>query len=142
MEIIASLASARLAPLPGTEPTAMVAPSAAATAQFAALMQALVSEPVSAASAAGLAVDPTVPTAAGPSGIGDKVLKGMHNISGELRTAWIEATDTLRADGMELSMQEMLKLQLRLVQASLGAELVGKGVSSVTQAIDKVVHVQ
>ncbi|MET1115648.1 MAG: EscI/YscI/HrpB family type III secretion system inner rod protein [Comamonas sp.] len=144
MEIIASLASARLAPLPGTELAA--APSAATTAQFAALMQAPLGAPlvapVSAVSAFGPASLPAAPVSGAATSVGNRILNGMHGISSEIRATWTEVADTLRADRPELGMQEILGLQLRLTMASLGVELVSKAVSSATQTFDKVVHVQ
>lgn len=136
MDITTSLAAARLAPLSGTE-AAVAAPQAAATAQFAALMQA----PLAEAGPAAPALAPTAGAVA-PTSVGDRILNGMQGISSELRATWAEVSDTLRADRAELSMQEMMGLQLRLTQASVGIELLGKAVSRSTQNFDQLVRVQ
>lgn len=140
METIASLAPMRLAPLPGTEVAA--APSAAATAQFAALMQAPPTEPVSAASALAPVMGPAAPARATGASVGDRIINGMQGISNEVSATWSEVSDTLRPDRAALSMQEMMNLQMRLLQTSMGVELVSKGVTSATQTFDKVVHLQ
>lgn len=141
MEIIASLAPARLAPLPGTELVA-AAPGAATTAQFAALMQAPLVAPASTASAFGPVPIPAASVSGAPESVGNRILNGMHGISSEIRATWTEVADTLRTGRPELGIQDMLGLQLRLTMTSLGVELVSKAVTSATQTFDKVVHVQ
>ena len=146
MEITSSLAAARPGPLAGLERAA--SPDAAATAQFAALMQAPAPESVQAAAVSGTsgleAVAPgtAVPGTGNPSSIGDRILLGMQGISSEFRENWRRVTETLSGDGPELRMQEMLSLQLQINEASVQLDLVGKLASRATQNFDQLVRVQ
>lgn len=135
MEITASLASVRFAAM--TEgPASAAAPDASATQRFAALMQTPAPETPATKAAAmqeGLA----------PSGsVGDRILHGMHNVSSDMRDTWTRVSDTLRPAGPEISMQQMLSLQLHLTQASMQYDLLGKAVSRSTQNFDQLVRVQ
>jgi type III secretion protein I len=138
MEITTSLVSARLEPLAGASVTAP--PNAAATQQFAALMQAPAAEPVAAAATA--TPSTSAPAVTGSPSVGDKIINGMQNVSSEFRETWTRVSDTLRADSPQMGMQEMLSLQLHLTQASVQYDLLGKAVSRSTQNFDQLVRVQ
>lgn len=138
MEIITNLVSARLEPVAGASVAAP--PNTAATQQFAALMQAPPEAEAVAATpaAAGMAAARIT----GPSSVGDKIINGMQNVSNDFRDVWTRVSETLRSDGPELGMQEMLSLQLHLTQASVQYDLLGKAVSRSTQNFDQLVRVQ
>lgn len=139
MEITASLISARLEPLAGTSVAAPA--NTAATQRFAALMLAPAAEPAATSSAAA-SVGTPAPLATASSSVGDKIINGMQNVSNEFRDTWTRVSDTLRADRPEMSMQEMLNLQLHLTQASVQYDMLGKAVSRSTQNFDQLVRVQ
>lgn len=134
MEIIDSLLPSRLQRLPKTDVVA--AADAAATRQFAALMQAPAVEPVAAEVAAVNA------PAAATGSVGDKILTGMQNMSDEFRASWQQISNTLRPESPTLSLQEILGLQLKLTQATVGADLLGKIASRSTQNFDQLVRMQ
>lgn len=135
MEITASLASVHLKAMPAVHATT-AAPDAAATQQFAALMQAPARE-TAAPPATAVRLEP-----AASGSFGDRILHGMQNVSNEFRDTWTRVSDTLRPDGPEISMQQMLSLQLHLTQASVQYDLLGKAVSRSTQNFDQLVRVQ
>lgn len=134
MEIIDSLASSPLAALKKTQ--AIVAPDAAATQQFAALMQA------PAVDAASLAPAAAASAAVNNVSVGDKILNGMQRMSTDLRDSWNKISDSLRPESAELSMQQTLGLQLQLSVATVQADMLGKVTSRSTQNFDQLVRMQ
>ena len=74
--------------------------------------------------------------------VGDRILQGMQNISQDLQKQWSAVQQTLNDGGNQLSMQDMLKLQLHLTQASVQYEVLGKAISKSTQNFDQLVRVQ
>lgn len=129
---------------PATTPAV---PDASATARFAALMQ---QSPVSAAplpheaaSAASGAADVAGRSqAVGPQSMGDRILQGMQSVSGDFQAAWKSVNTSLNASASSVSMQDMMRLQLQLVQVSVQYDLVGKAVSRSTQNFDQLVRIQ
>ena len=71
-----------------------------------------------------------------------RVLNGMQNVSNDFRESWARAAATLGPDGATMDMQQLLRLQLHLAQASVQYDLVGKAISRSTQNFDQLVRVQ
>lgn len=115
------------------------APAAAdplATARFAELM----------GSAPPLAADP--PAAGSPAlpppaerSIGDSILTGMENFSGEFKASWRMVQGALDG-GQAMTLPEMLRMQMGLAQISIQHELMGKAVSRSAQNLDQLVKLQ
>ena len=144
MDIVTTPVVTSLSPLAGTPPLPLI-PSEAATAQFSALMQ------VQPSQVAALPTDPTsgpkevTPqrlTADAPGSVGDRILAGMQGVSAEFQTAWKSVSASLEANAPAMSMQDLLKLQLQLVQVSVQYDMVGKAVSKSTQNFDQLVRMQ
>ncbi len=133
MEMTASLVSAPLQPLAGA--TAVAPPSAAATQQFAALMQAP-------AEAAALPATPAAARVTGPASVGDKILNGMQSMSDEFRGILTREPDTLRPDGPSLGLHDILSAQLHMSQALLGLDLLTKAAHTVPDVVNQTVRVQ
>lgn len=138
MEVPLSLATTRLDPMGDAYVTA-AAPDAAAAQRFAELMQAPATEPTALAAAPAVAGQTDV---AASGSVGDKILNGMQSVSNDFRETWSRVSDTLRHDSREMSMQDILGLQMHLVQAAVQYEMLGKAVSRSTQNFDQLVRVQ
>ncbi len=120
-------------------------PSEAATAQFSALMQAQPSQLAALPSDRTSKPDDVTPQRVDtdqPSSVGDRILAGMQGVSAEFQTAWKSVSASLEANAPAMSMQDLLKLQLQLVQVSVQYDMVGKAVSKSTQNFDQLVRMQ
>ena len=86
----------------------------------------------------------SAPAPQAPESVGERILQGMQNVSGNFQTTWksVQASLDASASASAMSMQELLKLQLQLVQVSVQYDLVGKAVSRSTQNLDQLVRVQ
>jgi len=101
--------------------------------------------------AGGTATDPAVqativnpgamPPVNGP-GVGDAILDGMRNLSSEFRGSWEAAREMLATKGSDMTLSDMLRMQMQLVQLSFQYELVGKSISRSTQNIETLVKIQ
>lgn len=76
-----------------------------------------------------------------PKSVGEAILDGVRNLSTDFQASWKTVATTL--DGSQpITMTEMLKLQMTLVQMSIQYEMVGKAISRSTQNIDQLVKMQ
>lgn len=73
--------------------------------------------------------------------LGDSILAGMQNLSSEFQQSWKTVNAALDA-GSLMTMSDMLKLQMGIVQMSIQYDLVGKAISRSTQNIDQLVKMQ
>ncbi|GAB1387136.1 hypothetical protein MASR1M59_22840 [Melaminivora sp.] len=74
--------------------------------------------------------------------VGERILSGMQNVSGDMRTAWGDISQMLQAGERQVGIQDMLRLQMNLMQVTMQYELVGKAVSRSGQNIDHLVRLQ
>lgn len=122
----------------GAAPAPLLATDPLATAQFAQIMaapQQSLAADVAGTDAGGRAVMPENRT------MGDNILAGMQSMSNEYQQS-LKGIGAVLADGANLSVAELLKLQVGLMQISVQYELVGKAVSRSTQNLDQLVKVQ
>lgn len=75
-----------------------------------------------------------------PRSAGEAILDGVRNLSSDFQATWQSVAHAL--DGNRVTMSDMLKLQLALVQMSVQYEMVGKAISKSTQNIDQLVKMQ
>lgn len=149
MELISTALLATLpaaTPLPATDPVPSVAPEAANTAYFSSLMSApLAGEPVSAASGAAPPVAAATATSTPPAvqglTLGETVLRGMQNVSTDLQQSWSKVGQVLDGNS-SLSVSDLLKVQMGLIQTSVQFEFMGKVVGRSTQNLDQLVKLQ
>lgn len=73
--------------------------------------------------------------------LGDAILGGIQNLSSEFQQSWRTVHAALES-GNQMTMTEMLKLQMGLVQVSVQYEMMGKAISRSTQNIDQLVKMQ
>lgn len=85
------------------------------------------------------AADPAV--AGGPRSLGDSILNGMQNLSTDFQQSWRTVQAALDG-GVQMTMSDMLKLQMGVVQMSVQYDMVGKAISRSTQNIDQLVKMQ
>ncbi len=141
--IIGSLAALSPATQALTAPTvSMAAPDSLAAARFTAIMgqPTPVAEAVQAALAPATAGTGVAATTAGS--MGERILSGMNNVSGDFQSAWKSVSTVLDAGDKNMNMQDLLKLQLQLVQVSVQYDLMGKAVSRSTQNLDQLLRLQ
>lgn len=93
----------------------------------------------------GYAVEP-VPGArdAGPSTkvMGEIIMAKLDAIGAEYKANMAQAYQTLEKSPQQISLQEMLKLQLDLAVVGLEIEVVGKGVQKAVQHVDTLAKLQ
>ncbi len=146
MDILATPAVVSTLPPLATPAVQPATPNDLAAARFSALMQAPPAAATPTAQAAAAAVN-SVNSAnsanvAEPHSVGDRILSGMQGVSNDFQAAWKSVSASLDANASTMSMQDLLKLQLQLVQVSVQYDLVGKAVSKSTQNFDQLVRVQ
>ena len=81
-------------------------------------------------------------TATTAGSMGERILSGMNNVSGDFQSAWKSVSTVLDAGDKNMNMQDLLKLQLQLVQVSVQYDLMGKAVSRSTQNLDQLLRLQ
>lgn len=110
-----------------------------ATAQFASMMAA----PIPAAELAPVTLTDTsvmvVPVQ--PPTMGDQILNGLQTVSSELKQSISDVSAALKP-GVDVSVSDLLRVQMGLMQVSVTYELVGKGISKSTQNLDQLVKLQ
>jgi type III secretion protein I len=119
----------------------VVAPDGLAAARFRALMEAPPTANLAPVDPSSAAHGPGLAPVDGEVSLGDRVLAGMQNVSGELQQAWKTVSDKVYG-GKAMDAPEMLQLQLQLTQIAVQYELLGKAVSRSTQNIDQLVRIQ
>jgi type III secretion protein I len=136
MEIAASVKLAATAAPASATPATPLAPDDLASARFNEVMNA---NPTPVTQAIGAAFPAAVATER--KTLGDAILSGMQNLSADFQQSWKTVNAAL--DGGDLmTMSEMLKLQMGLVQVSIQYDMVGKVISRTTQNIDQLVKMQ
>ena len=73
--------------------------------------------------------------------MGDNILTGMESMSSEYRQAMTKVNAALDSSG-DMTISDMLRLQMGLMQISVQHELVAKGISRSTQNLDQLVKIQ
>lgn len=144
MEVLVNTLAASTLP---TASTGLAAATPGDAERFAQLMQAAPTSvrPVPEATLASAAA-PATPVVTGADApvqnVGERILSGMQNISQDMKQKWSVVSQTLQDGGNNLTMQDMLRLQLHLTQASVQYEVLGKAISKSTQNFDQLVRVQ
>jgi type III secretion protein I len=92
--------------------------------------------------AQGVTVDAGAMPPVGGQSVGDSILNGMRSLSDEFRGTWGNAQQMLAQKGAEMTLSDMLRMQMQLVQLSFQYELVGKSISRSTQNIESLVKIQ
>lgn len=92
--------------------------------------------------AKGVTIDAGALPAVGGQSVGDSILNGMRSLSNEFRSTWGNAQQMLTEKGAEMTLSDMLRMQMQLVQLSFQYELVGKSISRSTQNIESLVKIQ
>lgn len=134
MEVLVNTLAASTLPV---APMGLAAASPSDAERFAQLMQ------TAPPAAATVPATPVAPAADAPvQNVGDRILSGMQSISQDMKQQWSMVSQTLQDAGNNLTMQDMLRLQLHLTQASVQYEVLGKAISKSTQNFDQLVRVQ
>lgn len=144
MEVLFNTLAASALP---TAPMGLAAATPSDAERFTQLMQAAPTAAAPAPEATkASAVAPATPVPTGTDApvqnVGERILSGMQNISQDMKQQWSVVSQTLQAGGNNLTMQDMLRLQLHLTQASVQYEVLGKAISKSTQNFDQLVRVQ
>lgn len=74
-------------------------------------------------------------------GLGDNILGGIQNLSGDLEQKWAALHKTMGIAG-NLTNADMLRMQIQLCSMTMQFDLVSKGVSRTTQNIEQLVKMQ
>ena len=85
-----------------------------------------------------LPLDSPAPLAA-PS-LGEAILSGLKSASTNLSSSWTNASQALSSP--QLTMADMLMLQLTVVQSSIQYDLLGKVISKSTQNVEQIIKTQ
>jgi type III secretion system YscI/HrpB-like protein len=107
-----------------------------ATARFAEIM----APPVGPLAPMAQAVAQTYPQA-GSMSLGDSVLAGMRNMQSSFQETVQKVSASLEP-GAQMTLPDMLKMQLSLVQLSVQVEVASKAIGRSTQNIDQLVRIQ
>lgn len=127
--------------IPQALPTvARAEPSAQATEQFSALMSTTEASPLTAVPAALQSVFAPNPEATVPT-LGTQILSGLRGASTDFSDKWQQIRHTLDGMSGQPAVSDVLRLQTQLLQVSVGTEVVGKGISKMTQNIESLVRI-
>ena len=131
-----ALGSWAVQPSPTVPPP--LAPDALATAQFSSLMTVpgaapMQSQVITEASANLQAIE--LPS------LGDNILKGLQGMASEFKQSMTNVSASLDR-GTNMSVSDLFKVQMGLMQMSVQYELIGKGISRSTQNLDQLVKIQ
>lgn len=110
-----------------------------ASARFSALMEAESPQRVPLAVEANGA-DVFVPPPPESASLGDAILGGMRQMSSDFSHKWSQVQQMVEQD--VTSLQDLLRMQIGLTQASVQYEMVGKAISKSTQNFDQLVKLQ
>jgi type III secretion system YscI/HrpB-like protein len=91
------------------------------------------------------AIDPAVAPADAAGGahtLGEKILARLDAVGAQFRTNLERTHALLEATPGNMSLKDLLKLQMETAQISLEIELVGKGVSKCVQHVDQLTRLQ
>jgi len=73
---------------------------------------------------------------------GDSILEGMKSLGADFRESWSAMKAALDAPMSQMTLADMMRLQLQMVQISVQVELVGKTISKATTNIDQLTKLQ
>ena len=73
---------------------------------------------------------------------GDAILDGMKAVGTEFREGWDQMRAALSRGSEVLTLADMLRMQMHMIQLSVQVELVGKAISRATQNIDQLAKLQ
>jgi type III secretion protein I len=91
---------------------------------------------------------PALPGIAAPDAVlpgatpGDSILEGMKGLGSDFRESWSALRTALEGPMDKMTITDMLRLQLQMVQISVQVELVGKAISKATSNIDQLSKLQ
>jgi type III secretion protein I len=91
---------------------------------------------------------PELPGLASPDAVraantpGDSILEGMKGLGSDFRESWTALRTALESPMDKITLTDMLRLQLQMVQVSVQVELVGKVISKATTNIDQLSKLQ
>ena len=87
------------------------------------------------------AVAPPAPT--GPAATpGDSILEGMKNIGSDFRETWSAMKAAIARPMEQVTLADMLRMQMQMLQLSVQVEMAGKAISKATQNIDQLTKLQ
>jgi hypothetical protein len=78
----------------------------------------------------------------GSNSLGDKLLTGMAGMGSEFKHSWREVSSVVEAPGTDVSLQDLMRVQLHLVRVAVQYEAMGKAIGKSTQNIDQLVRMQ
>ncbi|HYC37710.1 MAG TPA: type III secretion system inner rod subunit SctI [Usitatibacter sp.] len=73
---------------------------------------------------------------------GDSILEGMKGLGSDFRDTWSAMRTALAQPMDNLTLADMLRLQMQMMQLSVQVEMVGKAISKSTQNIDQLSKLQ
>jgi type III secretion protein I len=73
---------------------------------------------------------------------GDAILDGMRSIGAEFNAGWESLKVAVDQSAKSMTVSDMLRVQMQLIQLSVQVELVGKSIARTTQNIDQLVKLQ
>jgi type III secretion protein I len=91
---------------------------------------------------------PELPAVGSPGAVlpgntpGDSILEGMKGLGSDFRESWSALRTALEGPMDKMTITDMLRLQLQMVQISVQVELVGKAISKATSNIDQLSKLQ
>lgn len=88
----------------------------------------------------GVTADVFAPPPAPSATLGDAILGSMRQVSEDFSVRWSQVHEMMQQE--VTSMQDLLRMQLSLTQASVQYEVVGKAISKSTQNFDQLVRLQ
>jgi type III secretion protein I len=126
------MAGAMLAQLEVAAPAARVQEVDAT--RFAEMVQPVaVLEPPSAST-----LEPVAPTGTP----GDSIIEGMKSLGVEFRESWSAMKVALNGPMEQMTLADMLRVQMQMLQVAVQVEFIGKAVSKSTQNIDQLTKMQ
>ena len=73
---------------------------------------------------------------------GDSILEGMKSLGSDFRESWSAMKAALDRPLDQMTLADMMRLQLQMVQLSVQVELIGKAVSKASSNIDQLSKLQ
>ncbi len=134
MDAVNGIGAAALAAVSG----AVAAPAARVDEATAAGFAAMVAPEAQAEAAATHAPGPS----SGSATPGDAILDGMRSIGSQFSTHWDAMKAAVDQSAQTMSVADMLRVQMQLIQLSVQVELVGKAIGRTSQNIDQLVKLQ
>ncbi|WP_185961328.1 EscI/YscI/HrpB family type III secretion system inner rod protein [Telmatospirillum sp. J64-1] len=87
-------------------------------------------------------VEPQPDLPAPPVSLGQTILDGMNSLRGQFDSQVNTIRDTLTASGSDLTLQQMMSIQMQISTLSVQQDLMGKIVGKATQNVDQLLKAQ